>query len=106
MSWVRIAYWIGRPKAGEDDHLRRITDEALIPGLRVLPGVREARALWPQRREDDPPELFCEVIVEFDDRDALDRMLASPERRAMREQVMDLAGRFDGRISHIDFEVG
>ena len=78
----------------------------LIPGLRTLPGVRDANALWPQKREDSPPEIACQVLVEFDSREDLERMLASAERRALRPRVLEVVGLFEGALSHIDYEVG
>ncbi|MBA2933517.1 hypothetical protein HZF05_05345 [Sphingomonas sp. CGMCC 1.13654] len=106
MKWVRSAFWVGRAKDGEEAHLRRAVDTDLVPRLRTFPGVHTVKALWPRSREDSPPDIFCQVIVEFDDRNGLDRMLASNERKATRPLVHDLASRFDGTISHIDFEVG
>jgi hypothetical protein len=46
------------------------------------------------------------VIVEFADFAALETMLASPERAALRTRVREIAAQFDGAISHIDYEVG
>ncbi len=102
--WVRSAFWIGSAKPGADDGFRDGINRQLIPALRVLPGVRGARALWPRRREDDPPEIACQVLVEFDRREDLELMLGSPERRAVRVQVVEVAGLFVGTISHIDYE--
>lgn len=102
--WIRSAYWVGAPrdtKAFED-----AIDSELVPALGTLPGVTRARALWPRRLEDNPPAIYCQVIVEFEDFNALETMLASAERRAMRERVREVAAFFEGHISHIDFEVG
>ena len=65
-----------------------------------------ARALWPKRLEDNPPSIYCQVIVEFADFAALETMLASAERLALRTRVREVAAMFDGTISHIDYEVG
>ena len=77
----------------------------LLPTLRVLPGVLAARALWPTLHEDQPPQVACQVLVEFANREELDRMLASPERQAMRSRVKELLTLFDGALSHIEYEV-
>ena len=103
---IRSAFWIGKPKPGSETEFRRRIDEDLIPAMRRFPGVRDARALWPERREDDPPDIACQVLVEFPDADDLQRMLDSPERRALRPQVLEAVALFDGRMSHIEFEVG
>ena len=81
-------------------------DTVLVPGLRGLPGVADARALWPRDREDDPPAIVCQVLVEFASRADLDRMLASAERAGMRTKVLEAKAMFEGQFSHIDYEVG
>ncbi len=81
-------------------------EEELVPGLRRLPGVAAVNALWPRRREDNPPNVALQVVVEFASRDDLDRMLASEERRALRPRVLKARALFDGTLSHIDFEAG
>ncbi|MGI8492728.1 MAG: hypothetical protein ACR2NJ_08220, partial [Acidimicrobiales bacterium] len=50
--------------------------------------------------------IACQVLVCFDGLADLERMLASPERHAPRPRVMEVVGRFDGTLSHIDYEVG
>lgn len=104
--WIRSAFWVGAPKRGASDQFREAIDGELVPALRKLPGVRGARSLWPERLEDQPPNIACQILVEFDDRDGVDLMLASPERRALRERVVAVAALFDGAISHIDYRVG
>ena len=104
--WVRSAFWVGSPKPGADEEFHAAVNDELVPRLATLPGVRGARALWPRRLEDGPPDIACQVLVEFETRDDVDRMLASTGRMALRERVREIAGLFDGAISHIDYEVG
>lgn len=104
--WIRAAYWIGTARPGNEAEFRAGIDHEMIPGLKALPGVRDASALWPQRPEDGAPELACQILVVFDGREDIDRMLASPERHALRERSGKIAALFDGKLSHIDCEVG
>ena len=104
--WIRSAFWLGSAKPGAEAAFREGIDGRIVPALNALPVVRDAKALWPMRREDNPPDVACQVLVEFDTHDDLERMLASEERRAMRAQVVQLVAQFDGTISHIDYEVG
>jgi hypothetical protein len=78
----------------------------LVPALQRLPGVDSARSLWPRRLEDAPPNIACQILVEFSGLGRVDLMLASPERQALRARVKEVAALFDGTISHIDYEVG
>jgi len=103
--WIRSAFWIGVARVGYEDKFRIAMNDELIPALRLLPGVRDAKALWPRRYEDDPPKVSCQVLVEFASRADVEQMLASPERQALRARVREVASMFDGAISHIDYEV-
>lgn len=104
--WVRSAFWIGSIRPGREAEFAGLLDDAVVPAMRGLPGVQAVRTLWPKRREDDPPHLACQVVVEFASLADLDRMLACAERRALRPQVLALREMFDGALSHIDFEIG
>ena len=104
--WVRSAFWVGRPKQGEDDAFVQGVNNIIVPGLKTLPGVLDAEAFWPRRLEDSPPDVCCQIIVRFESVSDIDRMLASPERAAMRERVLAVTQHFEGAFSHIDYEVG
>ena len=103
--WIRSAFWIGVARDGCEDKFRTAMNDELVPALRLLPGVRDAKALWPRRYEDHPPKVSCQILVEFASLADVDRMLASPERQTLRARVREVAGMFDGAISHIDYEV-
>lgn len=103
--WIRSAFWTGEPKPQSAQRFRDLIDGTLVPSIRALPGVSDAKALWPVRREDDPPRIACQILVEFESREHVERMLASEERRAMRAHVGQIVALFDGSISHIDYEV-
>lgn len=102
--WIRSAFWTGKPKAGSEDAFRDAVNGELIPRLKALAQVRDAVALWPRRLEDSPPGIACQINVEFASVEDIDLMLASPERHALRTRVREIAGLFDGAISHIDYE--
>ena len=102
---IRSAFWLGRPKPGGDDRFRTILSEEIMPLMRALPGVSSARVLWPVDREDSPPDLACQILVTFESRAEMERMLGSSERQAMRTRVAELRGLFDGVMSHINYEV-
>ena len=102
---IRSAFLVGQAKPNAEDQFRQLIDSLLVPTIRALPGVSGARALWPIRREDSPPDIACQILVEFQTRDHMDRMLASAERRAMREQMVGIKALFEGAISHIEYEV-
>lgn len=105
--WIRSAFWVGAARASAQAQFETAMNEDLGPALRALPGVRDARVLWPRRFEDQPPAIACQVLVEFDSHQDLERMLNSQERSALREKVRYVAlNLFEGALSHIDYEVG
>ena len=106
MGWVRSAFWIGSPEPGKEGAFRDGVENVIMPGLRKLPGVRGADVLWPRRCEIGSPEIACQIVVNFESAEAIDAMLASPERHAFREDVLKVVELFDGTFSHIDFELG
>ena len=73
--------------------------------MRALPGVGSAEVLWPVEREDAPPDIACQILVRFETRAEMERMLGSSERQGMRGKVAELRGLFDGVMSHINYEV-
>jgi hypothetical protein len=103
--WIRTAFWIGTVKHGLEAEFRHGIDQQMVPGIKALPGVLSARALWSQRPEAEAPPVPCLILVEFAGREDIDRMLASPERQALRARSAPIAAMFDGRLTHIDCEV-
>jgi antibiotic biosynthesis monooxygenase (ABM) superfamily enzyme len=103
---IRSAFWLGKPQPGFEQAFRSAIDDEMMPGFKDLPGVLNARALWPRKFEDNPPPIHCQVFVEFADEAGLAAMLASPGRAALRTRVGELAANFDGHIAHIDYNVG
>lgn len=102
-AWIRSAFWVGRPH--DEAQFHTAIEDDLVPALRTLPGVTDANALWPRKLEDQPPAIYCQILVFFPSREAVDRMLASPERMQLRGRVGALKEMFDGTLSHIDYEV-
>lgn len=101
--WVRSAFWVGR--ARDEAVFEAAINDELVPALKVLPGVNDAQALWPRRCEDGAPGIACQILVHFSSQADVDRMLASPERHALRTRVVEIVKLFDGQFSHIDYEV-
>lgn len=103
--WIRSAFWLGQPRPGTEQQFEQLLND-MAPAMSALPGVQRARAWWPRTREDSPPPVACQFVVEFASRADLERMLASPERAALRPRVLALRELFDGHMSHIEYETG
>jgi len=102
---IRTAFWHGAPKSGVEQQWRDVIVQTLLPAFRAIPGVHDVKACWPDKREDDPPRIACQFILEFASQADLERMLASPERAAVRPHVQRALALFDGHVSHIEYQV-
>ncbi|MCP5400018.1 MAG: hypothetical protein R3E11_00450 [Sphingobium sp.] len=103
--WVRVAYWLGKPKDGVEEEFVHGVNTIVIPGLQALPGVLGAEALWPCQSEDNAPDVYGLIHVHFNSAADIDDMLASPERTAFREKIVGVVELFEGRLSHVNYEV-
>lgn len=102
---IRSAFWTGRPRSGEENRFRSMMTEELVPAMRRFPGVAAIRILWPDGRDDGAPDIYCQVLVEFPDAQAMTAMKTCPERAALRPRVIAATELFDGSLTHIDFAV-
>ncbi|MBS0454885.1 MAG: DUF1330 domain-containing protein [Proteobacteria bacterium] len=102
--YLRSAYWMGAAKRGAEQQFQDLIERELLPAMRAMPGVHAVRGLWPVKREDSPPELALQVVVEFASLADAQRMLDSEERKALRPRVLEAIALFDGSLSHIEFE--
>lgn len=103
---IRSAYWLGKPRDGQETLFRDIMSNDIVPKMRSFPGVSSVRILWPQEYEGGAPSIYCQVQVEFADAAAQNAMMTSSERAAVRARVLDAVDLFDGTMAHINFEVG
>lgn len=103
--WIRTGLFVGRPRAGAEREFRVAVDTELAAALRGLPGVRHLDMLWSQRLDEGAPPIVCQIVMQFDDREAIDAMMASPERLVMRSNAGKILDMFDGRLVHVDYEV-
>ena len=102
---VRTAFWIGEPKPGRAEELKAMLNNVLIPEMRQFPGVASIKVLWPKDFEDSPPNIFCQVFIEYSSAEAMQQMMECRERAALRPQVLEAVSMFDGAVSHINYEV-
>lgn len=102
---IRSAFWTGAPADGQEQAFSGLVNDELIPAMRLFPGVQAVHALWPQSREDDPPAIYCQVIVEFASPEDRDLMLSSFERTKLKPKVLAAKELFAGTLSHIEYSV-
>jgi hypothetical protein len=103
--WIRSALWIGAPRKGAENEFAEAVNHQLLPAIRACPGVSGVSALWPRKLEDDPPQIACQILIEFAQEADIAKMLASPERAEMRAKVPPITALFEGSVSHVNYEV-
>jgi hypothetical protein len=104
MGCSRSAFWIGQARVGQEDALKAIIRDDLVPAMRAFPGILDAAFLWPRGREDGAPPIFFQSILIFADQAALGNLSTSPARAAVQSKVQAALALFDGVIRHINFE--
>jgi hypothetical protein len=103
--WIRSAFWEGKLRPGQEQAFIAEINNSIAPAMRVLPGVKDVKVLWPKQYEERSAEIICQLLVFFDSQTDIALMISSPPRNAVRQQVAELNSRcFDGRVSHINYE--
>ena len=98
---TRYALFEGEIRAGLDAAFRKAVLDELLPTWRAFPGAVAVRVTFLQERDEGAPGFPLILAVDYPDRAALDRALASPERQASRAATQRVVPRFfDGRIHH------
>lgn len=101
--WIRSALWFGH---SEDEDFFQSEVQRVSVHMRQLPGVKDFHILWPKRLDENAPEIACQFLYFFDSQEALDAMLAAPERAEVRKELAPAAATFRGTVTHVDFQIG
>jgi hypothetical protein len=98
---TRYAFFEGSVKDGEARAFRQAVLEELLPTWLAFPGAVAVRVSFAEGRDEGAPEFPLILAVDYPDRQALERALASPERLSSRAATERVLPRFfDGRIHH------
>lgn len=101
--WIRSALWIGK---SEDPAFFEAEAQRFVGLMGQVPGIKDILVLWPRRYEEGAPDIACQFLVFFDSLEAIDTMLAMPERTELRKELAQAVATFKGSMTHIDFEIG
>lgn len=98
---TRYAFFEGALVPGCEAAFRAAVLGGLLPGWKAYPGAQAVRVGFAVERDDGAPAFPLVLAVDFPDRAALERALASPERLASRAATQELLPRFfTGHIHH------
>jgi hypothetical protein len=97
---IRQAIFMGAVDARHRDAFDAHVACRVLPLLRVLPGVTEARVLRTLEADTDAPPIHQIYQLHFADRAAMEAMLASERRRDVHDAMAEILPWFDGVILH------
>lgn len=103
--WVRHGYFIGTVKPENQDKFNAFIDTKARAQWLKFPGLKSLRILRAKWHEDGAPGLYQTIELTFESKDAIDTMLASPERAAMGGIMSEIMPLFEGYTKHINYEV-
>lgn len=83
-----------------------MVSDAVLPGIRAFSMVRRANLLWPKEFQDRPADLFCQIVIEYDDEAAMREMQAHQDFAGLKATVAKAIDLLDGTISHINYQSG
>lgn len=98
---TRYALFEGQVHPGQTEAFRAAVLAEILPKWKAFPGALAVRVTFTDACDDGAPPLPMILAVNYPDREAVDRALASPARteaKAATEAV--LARFFTGRIHH------
>ncbi|MCB1332847.1 MAG: hypothetical protein KDK26_04165 [Roseivivax sp.] len=98
---TRFAFFEGHVAPERAAEFRKAVIEELVPTWQVFPGASAVRVTFATERDEGAPEMPMMLAVDYPDRAALERALASQERidsRAATQRVLPRFGSF--RIHH------
>jgi hypothetical protein len=101
MSVVRLAFFEGRIKPGQEAAFHAYANERLVPLWTSFPHLISFRMRTGGESDDGAPPYVLILEFTYPTREAMDEALASPTRMKSREVTQGLFEFFDGRIMHI-----
>lgn len=100
---IRCAFVRGRVKPGQEAAFSDVVQGRLTSLWARFPEATEVRVLRQEEADVAEPHLEPVLAIRYPDRAAMDRALASEERRASRAAAEDLVAMFDRDICHTLF---
>lgn len=98
---TRYALFEGSIRDGLEDAFRQAVLTELVPTWTAFPGASNVRVTFADERDDGAPAFPLILAVDYPDREALNRALASQQRLTSRAATERVIPRFfDGRIHH------
>lgn len=98
---VRTAMFVGDVEPDRREEFDRIVRQEVLPLLRALPGVTSAEALRTREQEDGLPPVYQAYHLRFPDRQAMEAMFESEERKAVHDAMSRILPWFQGQIVHM-----
>ena len=96
---TRLAIFHGTVKPGMEAEMRAFVANRLAPLWRQFEGAAAVRVLHGLEQDPDGPPVALVLAVDYPDRAAMARAMASPARHASRDLLPDFHARFFEKVS-------
>ncbi len=101
MAIVRLGFFEGRIKPGQEEAFYAYARDQLVPLWRSFPHLLAFRMRRNASSDDGAPPYALILEFTYPSRAAMEEALASPVRMRSREVTQGLLQHFDGRIVHV-----
>ena len=104
--YVRCAHFVGTVAPENRARFDSFIDAECAPIIATFPNLRSFRILRGRWYEEGAPGIYMTIELTFDGPADIDAMLASEARARNIEKMKQIMPLFEGRVFHINHEVG
>ncbi len=103
--WVRHGYFFGTVKPENQEKFNAFIDTKARAQWLKFPGLKKLRILREKSHDEGAPGIYQTIELTFESAEAIEKMLASPERAAMGPLMSEIMPLFEGYTKHVNYEV-
>ncbi|WP_316980408.1 EthD domain-containing protein [Shumkonia mesophila] len=104
--YIRCAYFVGTVAPENRARFDSFIDTECAPIIATFPNLRSFRILRGRWYEKGAPDIYMTIEMSFDGDAAVEAYLTSEERARNGAKMKQILPLFEGRIFHINHEVG
>ena len=98
--YTRSAIFEGSILPGKEAEFEQAVTERLLPAWRQMLHAQDVRLYWPERQDDDTPQIFLVQEIDYPSLEAIDEALSSSRRETAAEAHKSVMHLYEGRHYH------
>lgn len=102
---IRTAFLEGHVAPDDQPAFDRHMRETVVREILTYPGIRRVTLRKLVQADAAATPVYMQFDLHFDSVEAMDAALASPARQAVQQRIKAGMGTFDGRVTHVVFDV-